>query len=156
MPKSRLLLFMPIAAILPALFFGCIESGKYGRLSMAGSDMTIEQLQKQWKEYNVSYAGVNAESVNAILFDPKSDGRQITLQQFWVSVNDAGELSELMRWINVFKVEPPSLYRVLGPGGQVFGYLYMLPSAPEIKVVDENTLWIGDLSERSSERLGIM
>lgn len=156
MSKSKPIVFMLIAAIFPVFVFGCVESGSYGRLTMAGSDMTIEQLQKQWKDYKVSYAGVKVESVNAILFDPRNDGREITLQKYWAPIKDSGELSELLRWIHVFKAEPPSLYRVLGPGGQVFGYLYMLPSTPEIKVVDENTLWIGDLSVRTNETTGIM
>lgn len=138
-----------IAAIFLASLFGCVETGNYGRLTMAGSNVTIEQLQKNWSNYRVSYAGVNAGLVNAILFDPKKDGREITLQKYWVSVNSADELSELIRWIHVWKSQPPSLYEVLGPGGRIFGYLYMLPSTPLIKVIDENTLWIDDLSERS-------
>ena len=135
--------------------FGCVDPSKYGRIRTAGPDMTIDQLVKNQKDYDVYYAGVNVGLVNAILFDPKNDDRKITLQQYWVSANDESKLSECMRWINVFKSEPPSLYSVVGPGGNVFGYLYMLPSSPVIKVVDDKTLWIGDLSDRTSENLGI-
>ena len=137
-----------------AVLFVCVESGNYGRLTRPGSDMTIDYLQKHWQDYKVSYAGVDVGSVNAILFDPKGDGREITLQKFWVSVNDAAKLSELIRWIHVFKIEGPSLYGIAGPGGQIFGYLYMLPSSPQIKVVDDKTLWIGNLSERTDEDMG--
>ena len=52
------------------------------------------------------------------------------------------------------KDDGPSLYSVVGPGGQFFGYLYMLPSNPEIKVVNDKTLWIGNLSERRDEKMG--
>ena len=150
MGKREKIFLCVIVAVFPAFLFGCVESGNYGRLGMAGSSMTIEQLQTHWKDYTVSFAGVNVKLANAILFDPKNDGREITLQQYWVPVNSAEELSELMRWIHVFKSQPPSLYEVKGPGGQVFGYLYMLPSAPEIKVIDDKTLWIGDLSLRNN------
>ena len=154
MPKTERIFSILIVVFFLAALFGCVESGNYGRLTRPGSDMTIDYLQKHWQNYKVSYAGVDVGSVNAILFDPKGDGRQITLQQFWVSVNDAAKLSELVRWIHVFKIEGPSLYGVAGPGGQVFGYLYMLPSSPLIKVVDDKTLWIGNLSDRSDDNMG--
>ena len=154
MPKTERIFLSLIVLFSLASLFGCVESGNRGRLTRPGSDMTIDHLQKHWQDYNVSYAGVNVGSVNAILFDPKSDGREITLQQFWDSVNDAGKLSDLISWIHVFKIEGPSLYGVVGPGGQVFGYLYMLPSSPQIKVVDDKTLWIGNLSERSDDKMG--
>ncbi len=154
MQKAKRLFFSIIVVLSLVLLFGCVESGSGGRLTMAGSDMTIGYLQEHWQDYTVSYAGVNVDSVNAILFDPRDDGRKITLQQFWVGVNDAGKLSDLIKWIHVFKIEGPSLYNVVGPGGQVFGYLYMLPSTPQIKAVDDKTLWIGNLSDRTDENMG--
>lgn len=154
MHKTERIFLSLIVVFFLAVLFGCVESGNYGRLTRAGSDMTIGYLQKHWQDYKVSYAGVNVDTVNAILFDPKGDGREITLQQFWVSVNDAATLSNLIRWIHVFKFEGPSLYGVVGPGGQVFGYLYMLPSSPQIKVIDDKTLWIGNLSDRSDDNMG--
>ena len=134
---------------------GCMDSSKYGRLMTAGPDMTIDQLLKNWQDYNVHWAGVNTELVNAILFDPKNDDRGFSLQHYWVPIKDKANLSEVMRWINVFRVEPPSLYRVVGPGDKTFGYLYMLSSSPVIKVVDERTLYLGNLSQRSESGSGI-
>ena len=154
MPKAERIFLCLILVFLLASFLGCQESGNRGSLTRPRSDMTIDYLQEHWQDYKVSYAGVNAGSVNAIVFDTKGDGREITLQQFWVSVNDEAKLSELIGWIHVFKIEGPSLYSVVGFGGQVFGYLYMLPSNPQIKVVDDKTLWIGDLSERTDENMG--
>ena len=154
MPKADRFFLIIVVVMFLASLFGCVGSGSGGRLARPGSDMTIDYLQKHWKDYNVSYAGVNVDSVNAILFDPKGDDRKITLQQFWVPVNDAGVFSDLIRWIHVFKIEGPSLYSVVGPGGQVFGYLYMLPSTPQIKAVDDKTLWIGNLSDRTDENMG--
>ena len=154
MPREKRIFLRLVVVCFLASLFGCVESENRGRLTMTGSGMTLDHLQKSWKDYNVSYAGVNVESVNAILFAPKSDGREITLQQFWVSVDDAAVLSDLISWIHVFKYDGPSLYSVVGPGGQFFGYLYMLPSNPEIKVVNDKTLWIGNLSERRDEKMG--
>ena len=44
-----------------------------------------------------------------------------------------------------------ALYKILGPAQQVFGYLYILASPPEIKVVDDRTLWIGNVTLRDFE-----
>ena len=152
--KRRISLFF-ITAFILAASVGCMDSSKYGRLRMAGSDMTIDQLLKNWQDYNVSWTGVSVMNVNAILFDPKNDDKGFSLQHSWVRINDEANLSELMRWINVFRVEPPSLYRVVGPGDKTFGYLYMLSSSPVIKVVDERTLYLGNLSQRSESGSGI-
>jgi len=149
MAKAKRIFLYLITVFLVTSFLGCAESGDRARLADPRSDMTIDYLQKHWKDYNVSYAGVDADRVNAILFDPKGDGRKLTLQQFWVSVKDEKQLSDLIGSINIFRNEGPDLFSVVGPGGQVFGYLYMLPSEPDMKVVDANTLWIGDLSKRT-------
>ena len=152
--KRRISLFF-ITVFIAAAFAGCMDPSKYGRLRRAGPDMTIDQLLKDSKNYNVYYAGVNLELVNAILFDPKNDDRGFSLQHYWVSVNDDAKLSEAMRWINVFRIEPPSLSRIVGPGDKTFGYLYMLSSSPVIKVVDDKTLYLGNLSQRSESGSGI-
>lgn len=143
---STTLLFVFIAVP----FFGCTAPGKYGHLSMAGSDMTIEQLVKHWEDYQVSYAGVNRTQPTALLFDPKGDDLAITLHRYWASVNTKAELSEIMRWM-----QPPGarivLYNILDPGDRVFGYLYMLTSPPLIKCVDDRTLCIGNITLRDFE-----
>ena len=152
--KKQISLFFITVFILTA-FVGCMDSGKYGRLRMAGPDMTIDQLLKNRQDYNVYWAGVSENNVNATLFDPKNDDSTFSLQHYWVPINDAAKLSDLVGWLNVFRVEPPSLYRVLGPGEKTFGYLYMLSSSPVIKVVDEKTLYLGNLSSRSESGSGM-
>ena len=138
-----------------ATLVGCVDPAKYGRFKPVGrGDMTIEHLVKNWKDYDVHWAGVNVRLTNAILFDPKDNDLKFSLQQFWEPVDDEAELSEVIRWIKNFGGEPPSLYRVSGPGDKTFGYLYMLTSSPVIRVVDERTLSISNLSERGYGGLG--
>ncbi len=146
-------LFFIVFFLLAALA-GCVDSGKYGKFRPAGRDMTIEHLVKHWEDYNVYWAGVSVRLTNAILFDPKEDDLTFSPQRFWDPVDTEAELSEVMRWINNFGAEPPSLYRVIGPGDRTFGYLYMLPTSPLIRVVDERTLAISNISERGSIGIG--
>ena len=136
-----------------ASLYGCVASGEYGRLGLAGSDMTIEQLVTHWEDYHVSYAGVNTNKPNAILFDPKGDDKVITLHKFWTPVKDKSKLSEIMVWMP--PVDPRvALYEIRGPGEQVFGYIYMFNAAPLIRVVDEKTLWIDNITLREFEGAG--
>jgi len=130
-----------------ASIYGCVASGKYGRLTLAGSDMTIKQLVTHWEDYHVSYAGVNKNTANAILFDPKGDDKVITLHKFWAPVKDKSEVSEIIDWMGPVSSRA-ALYKIMGPGEQVFGYIYMLRASPLIKVVDERTLWIGNITLR--------
>lgn len=138
-------------AVFAALsFFGCMEPGKYGRLGIAEPDMTIEQLVKHWQDYRVSYAGVNRTQPTALLFDPKGDDRVLTLHRFWGSVNSQDELSEVIQWMRPSSTRVV-LYKIMGPGNQVFGYLYTFITPPTIKVVDDKTLWVGNMTLRDFE-----
>jgi hypothetical protein len=119
--------------------------------------MTIDQLVKNWKDYHVSYAGVRVSLPNAILFDPRSDGKTITLQKYWEPVEDEETLKDLMSWIQLFKFGgPPALYAVTSPDNRVFGYLYCLDNDANIKVIDNNTLWLDDMTLRPEDKYNVV
>lgn len=127
---------------------GCAPGG-YGRIRLAGPEMTIGRLAKNWKEYHVAYAGVRVSLPNAILFDPKNDETTITLQEYWTPVDDQETLGDLLAWIRSFRIYGPAiLYKIEGPDNRVFGYLYTLDTSAYIKVIDDNTLWIDDMTLR--------
>jgi hypothetical protein len=131
--------------------FAC--SGKYGQLKKAESGMGIEQLADHFDDYHVSYAGVAINKPTAVLFDPKGDDRSITLHPYWTPVKDRAELSEILNYMRPVYTQV-YLYRVMGPGEQVFGYIFMLNVSPLIRVVDEKTLWIGNITLRNFEGAG--
>jgi hypothetical protein len=132
----------------------CADSAKYGRFRPVKSEVTIHQLVNNWRNYNVYWAGVNVRNVNAILFDPKDDDRKFSTQGNWSPVHTEAQLAELIRWINVFRTMPPDLYEITGPGRRFFGYVFMLTSSPVIRVVDEQTLSISNITERGFDDLG--
>lgn len=149
--KCLIVVFTVIALYCTA----CGPSAHYGRLAIDGPDVTIQQLSARWQDYYVSYAGVDVTLPNAILFDPKGDDKTITLHKYWSQVHDQEELQDLLTWIQSFKWEPPRLYKIIGPNNRVFGYLYTLDTSAHIKVIDDNTLWIDDMTLRPSVRQGI-
>ncbi len=133
-----------------AIIFGCVAPAKYGRISKAGSGVTIAQLVTHWEQYQVSWAGVSSSQPNAILFDPKGDDRAITLHPYWAPVKDKSELSEIMGWMGPAGSRV-ALYEIKGPDDQVYGFIYMANVVPLIRVVDEKTLWVGNMTLRNIE-----
>jgi hypothetical protein len=142
---------IPVVALFLVLALGCAgcAPGGYGKLRLAGQEVTIGRLAKNWQDYHVAYAGVRVSLPNAIVFDPKNNDTTITLQKYWVPVDNQETLGDLLGWIRSFGIYgPATLYKVMGPGNRVFGYLYTLDTTAYIKVIDDNTLWIGDMTLR--------
>ena len=119
------------------------QYGKYALLNPAG--ITLEELLKDWENYHVYYAGVSVGDVNAILFDPRFDDRQMDVHKWWVEVEDPDTLSDLMGFI-YSKPQTPNLRTIIGPNDQIYGYLFSVWWSVPIKVVNNKTLWIDDLS----------
>ena len=122
------------------LAFGCVASEGYGQLRLAGSEMNIEQLVKHWEEYDVFWTGVESQS-GAVLFGLKGDNKVITLHEYWSTVKDKSQLSEVIGLLQRAGGSA-ALYKLMGPGNQVFGYIYKSTPSPLIRIVDEKTLYV--------------
>ena len=127
------------------LIFGCVASEKYGQLRLAGSEMNIEQLLKHWEEYDVYWTGVESQSA-AVLFGLKGDNKVITLHEYWVTVKDKSQLSEVIGLLQRAGASA-ALYKLMGPGNQVFGYIYKSTPSPSIRIVDEKTVWVDRITQ---------
>jgi len=133
--------------------FGCSTTQKYGKYALLNpADITIDLLLKEWEHYHVYYAGVSVGDVNAILFDPRDDERRMNVHKWWVEVNDPETLSDLTGFI-YNKPQTPDLRTITGPDDQVYGYLFSVWWDAPIKVVDNKTLWIDDLTNIPRMRL---
>lgn len=135
-----LVLFLPTACA------GLQSHGKL-RLQPQGKDrVTIEQLVEEWQGYDIHYAGINVNKPSAVLFDPKGDDRSLQVHPWWIKVNRKETLVEIIRWLEFDKHFEPLVWRVLGPDDRFFGYMFTAWTHALIRVVDENTLWVNDLS----------
>ena len=142
--KSLGLVFLLIISV----SYGCSTTSKYGTYSFAPPSkqgVTIDSLYKNWKDYHVFYAGVSTSQPNAILFDPRKDDRRLIVHKWWVEVKDPETMSELMGFI-YNSPWYPSLRSIIGPDHQLYGYLFSVYWNVPIKVVDNKTMWIDDLS----------
>ncbi len=140
--RSTILLIIAIS-ILPA---ACSSHGRL-RLQQAGEfNVTPEDLVRTWKNYDVYYSGVATHRISAILFDPKDDGKTMAVHPWWVKVEDQALLEEVMEWITFDMNYDPVVWTIVGPDNGFYGYLYTGWNHALIRVVDEKTLWIDDMS----------
>jgi hypothetical protein len=128
---------------------GCAGLDGYGKLRLqpGGKDkITPEKLLENWKDYDIHYTGLSISKPSAVLFDPKGDDRTIQCHKWWVRIEDQETLKEVMSWLTFDNHFDPVVWRILGPGDEFYGYMYTWWNNPLIKVVDEHTLYIDDLS----------
>ena len=135
------------ACLFGVLFFlgGCPEN--YGTIRVASGKWgtTIKEIEENWQEYDIYYAGLSYKSPSAIMFDPKRDGRRL-IGVKWMPVTDRSVTVDIIEWLDSYVNYPPTLWKILGPEGKFFGYIYT--SAMEqvvIERIDPNTLKIENI-----------
>jgi len=103
--------------------------GHYGKLEPAtsgGDKMSIGMLQKDWQDYTVYYVGVDISTALAAVFWPKSQPKTLTGDR-WTEVKDQDKVARLIRVIhgrNNIPGQWARLWKILGPDGDVYGYMY--------------------------------
>jgi len=132
-----------------ALLFihGCTFLGNYAKVRIATGQYatTVTDLAANWRDYNVSYAGLSIKNPSALLFDTKIDGRSITYDK-WTPVTDETVLNTIMKWLGADPNFRPYLWKILADNDQLFGYVYT--SAVEqvvMKKIDDKTLFAEDI-----------
>lgn len=147
--KKMETLFIVLATLcIGILLFGCALTEKYGSLripSGPGDKITIEKLLENWQKYHVYFAGVRIPTPSAVVFDPKDDDKKLVYHEWWVEVISKEELSDIIGWLSLGEFEP-KLWKILGPDNQVYGYMYTAWSHAYIKVVDNKTLWLNEMT----------
>jgi len=145
--ETRKWIFFSMMFLVFLLVAACGWMKNYGKLSVVyerKDGVTIKSLVEKWQDWEVTYAGLSVSSPSAVMFDPKSDDRRLTHDK-WVRVKDQDQLKTIVNWIDSDPNFPPRLMKIAGPDGLVYGYMYSYRSDVVIKVVDERTLWVGDI-----------
>jgi hypothetical protein len=145
-----------LSFVLLFLMSGCFSSfGKIRPQSGNGESLTIEDQEKNWTDYTVHYAGLSPNRPSGVLFDPKNDGKTLLpgSNDRWRKIEDKEILSEVIDWIKTqdFPGYHPTLYMVLGPDDQLYGYLFCGRSDVTIEVFDDRTMFVNDLPDPLSE-----
>ena len=138
---------MALAGILMmlVLFVGC--AGVYDNLVPADKgQMTVETLVNNYQNYNVYYLG-DFSLPYAVLFDPKEDGKTVKVGDRWEKVPDQDTARKQVGQIGSLVgrgVYMPRLWKLVGPDGSLFGYVYTAAVQLGSNVVDANTMFVNN------------
>jgi hypothetical protein len=125
----------------------CAGVGNYLQFKAARSTeypMNIQTLQENWQEYSIAYAGLSRKSPSAILFQSKESEKRLTYDK-WVPVSSPEHMDEVIHWLNNNPNFPPVLWALVGPEGNLYGYIYSYYQSVYMKQIDPDTWFIGDL-----------
>ena len=131
------------------LISGCSGYGSLQHQSGYRKDITIEELTKNWDDYNVYYSGYALNNPSGIMFDPKNDDKTLTPSDRWVKIDSEGDVSEVVSWIDIndFPWYHAGLHKILGPDGEFYGFLYTGWYGIAAKATDDGTLLVYDLPD---------
>jgi hypothetical protein len=126
--------------VMGLLIAGC-AGGNYATLKPEDSGrVTLDTLVRDWQNYNILYGGTNPDRPIAVLFDPKSDGKNIEVEGRWWKASDEKTMLDAVGRIKMLQETVPRLWKVMGPNDSLFGYVYTPLIRLNIVVVNENTI----------------
>jgi hypothetical protein len=144
MKKGLVLVSLIFLAVAGA---GCANYGKLRLQSGLGETMTTQQLKETWEKYHVLAAGVEPGVPSAIVFDRNDDGREIIGARWW-------ELKD-NKWVSdtIDRIEAqgsvaqyyPRLWKMLGPDGHMYGYMFTAWDHAVMSVGHDNTMSVLDI-----------
>ena len=131
--------------------------GMYGRLTSlkaAGDTTTIRELLRDRARYHVSFAGRSPSLPTALFFDPREEGGTVRFHRDWYTVKSPSLMEETVRWLELDDRFPVSLYRVIGPDGRFYGYMYTNDFTVRIQQDGDGIIRIGSMHPTHVDHLG--
>ena len=154
MKREKKLYLTFIVFVLIFFTSGCLQFSNYGKLREQSRDMntlTIQDLEENWDDYIISYAGyygsISIKHPSAVMFDPRNDSKELVGDK-WTMVKDKHTLSELLGSIQSQESIGglyPRLWKILGPDKQFYGFLFTAWDHVVAKVIDDTKMWVYDL-----------
>jgi len=138
-----------IVFIVAFLISGCASFTGYGKVRpqpFRGERITIEQLEENWQDYTIRYAGLNVSNPLGIMFDPKNDETTLVGDR-WIKVDDKETVSKIISWIKSYTEYNPQVWTILGPDDRLYGYLFYLEGHVVVKVINDTTMYVYDLKD---------
>lgn len=136
MLKQRIFRFMGLGVLLAAAL-GCAGIAKLQPEQRGAGASVIQDLSSKWESYTTYAAIWPGSKPVALLFDLRADDRAI-FAEGWTKVDTREDLTSLIGGLQAG--QSPRLFQVLGPDGQLFGYLYTAVAGLQAQVVDAKTV----------------
>jgi hypothetical protein len=132
-----------------AMLSGCAGYGGLEWEPRGEGKMTIQSLVAGQKEYFVYYAGYAPDNPSGLLFDPRNDTRALQPSPRWTRIEGEGAIRNVVEWLDILNFPGgfPTLYRVRGPEGELYGFMYSGWRDLITKKIDEQNLYVYDLPD---------
>ncbi len=138
-----------ITIISAFIITGCSGYGKLVIESKNEDEVTIEKLIKNSDDYDIHYFGHGKKFVSGIIFDPKKDNKKLLPGDMWVEINEQTTVSDIVKRIKGSDLLgfSPTFYKIVGPDGEFYGYLFTGWFHIVLKKIDDDTLSVYGLDD---------
>ena len=138
---KRMMISVFLFVVMGLLIAGC-AGGNFATMKTEDSGrVTLDTLVADWQNYNIYYGGSIPDRPIAIFLDPKNDGKTVEVEGMrWWKAGDEKTMLDAVGRVKNLPGTVPSLWKVLGPDGSLFGYAYTQLGRLNIVVVNENTI----------------
>ncbi|MEA3438361.1 MAG: hypothetical protein U9R43_17990 [Thermodesulfobacteriota bacterium] len=146
MKLSNVTIITIISAI---IIIGCSGYGKLVIESKNEAGVTIDELIEKSDDYDIHHFGHGEKFVSGIIFDPKKDNKKILPGDRWMRIDEQTTISDIVKRIkgSDFPRFVPTLYKIVGPDGVFYGYLFTGWSHIVLKKIDDDTLSVYGLDD---------
>ena len=130
-----------VGFLLVFLTAGCVGpqgAGLYEAMSSQQKKGVLEELKKNWQEYDV-YCDGPVGTPAALIFDPKNDGRNLIGYQY-IKLSKEASVRTAIVWIEFQVQYNPLLYRIFDEERNFYGYVLTAYHLPSTKRIDPKTL----------------
>jgi hypothetical protein len=120
---------------------GCASSkgaGLYVALSLDEKRKVLEELKKNWQDYDI-YCDGPIGAPGALIFDPKDDDRHLVGYRYVKLLKEDSVMTAIV-WIQFQGNYDPSLYKIFDEEKNFYGYVLIAGDLPVPKRLDEKTL----------------
>ena len=127
--------------ILVTVVAGCTGSkgaGLYESLSHGEKKRVLDELKKNWQDYNI-YCDGPVSAPGAVIFDPKNDDRNLVGYRY-NKLSKEESVKTAIVWIEYQLDYNPSLYSIFDEEENFYGYVLIARDLPAPKRVDQKTL----------------
>jgi len=127
-----------ILVLATAACVGSKGTGLYVPLSSVEKKRILEELKKNWQEYNI-YCDGPVSAPGALIFDPKNDDWNL-IGYHYIKLWKEDSVRAAIIWVEFQRDFNPCLYRILDEEGNFYGYVLLAKDLPAPRRVDEKTL----------------
>jgi hypothetical protein len=143
MERKRFIYVVVMGLIGALLISACASQGRLRVQSGSDMAMAMKDIIENHDKYIIHANEWPAGEVSAMVFDPKGDNKIIE-NDGWTLVNSKEQLSKLIDRSR--RLIYRQFFKILGPDGQLFGYLLGGSEYVWIQTIDDSTLKLNSIN----------